>query len=940
MCRRELEKEKCHAAKVKHLKDELEQERRKNHVWDASTALSYGKANHKNQAAQIDQLCADLNLADARIKTLELQNTSMKREVDSACLALEIAEIESRELKELTAMKENRIEEGRHSQIIAVDDMRHQMKIECNDLEEQLDQMRDELRASEERNSRYEEGYGLTEAIIFQKQLEADVRRKDVDRKRMLVSLGERDDKILFLSKKIQVLSEDMFDTAIEVNDTAIEEMIQYEESSLRGQNKELLLQVDTLETERNSLMKRLRDNAAQVSEKGFRLLGLSSENMQHVLDFASKLKEGRLELPLNDISSELKSEVASLKLVRQSDLYNMDRLEREIEQLKLGQGYDEIKMHKELGFLRKSLMDIQVQNNDLQSKLLEPQVLIADNCDSVEGRRQDPNPELSVDLVKNIEQVIGEAISEFERLMEERGGGTKKPVHDDNQLSATKRDFEVELLEKDKELTRLNNEMERLSFDLAENESTRRTRTESKVTKNVHVQVDSDRVTVRQTQVELEIAKEKILSKQQELVICQNKVKRLQSSLQSQACIHGDEKRIMVAHAVVKELKACLEEKNRIIANYRLRELQSNEEQSLRRSSPKADDQNSNERYEYSSELKDGDDSTVSNLIEKLTCATDLLKEKETTLRDLKNNLSRAEDIISMSNKENAEKNSALVQMKRVMDYLIQDKKNTEREKLDIVCSLAQYKNQVQHNEETIESMSTSLKRVKTALSIKNEEISKMSAAEAEVKRLKSSLYTTRRSKEMGAKALQVSKQLCTDALEEGEKLRSEVSKLRKEFNETRDERQLLSDKYSRARTKIREMKEIMTPDVFEEKRNDRISEDLEQQMSKIMQENAKLRGSVASFKLQAGMQQITDVGKEEKAQEHIIVLEKRIESITCSMEQLKKVIDKLKTEKHELEDRMLSAATATKKHVLAMEEVRNSYHCSEHLKHTSISN
>jgi len=645
--------------------------------------------------------------------------------------------------------------------------------------------------------------------------------------------------------------------------------------------------------------------------------------------------------LPLNDISSELKSEVASLKLVRQSDLYTIDRLEREIEQLKLGQGYGEIKMHKELAFLRKSLMDIQVQNNDLQSKLLEPQVLIADNCDSVEGRRQDPNPELSVDLVKKIEQVIGEAIDEFGKLMEEGGGGnecqTKKPVHDENQLSGIKRDFDAELSEKDKELTRLRHETERLSFDLlAENER----RTESKITKNVSIQVDSDRVTVRQTQVELEMAKEKFLSKQQELVICQNKVKRLQSSLQSQASIHGDEKRIMVAHAVVKELKSCLEEKNRIIANYRLRELQSNEEQSLRRSSPKAVDQTSNEHYEYSSELNHGDDSTVSNLMEKLTGATDLLKEKESTLRDLKNNLSRAEDIISMSNKENADKNSALVQMKREMDYLIQDKKSTERGKLDMVSSLAQYKNQVQHNEDTIESMSTSLNRVKTALSIKNEEISKMSAAEAEVKRLKSSLHTAKRSKEIGAKALQVSKQLCTDALEEGEKLRGEVSKLRTEFNEARDDRKVLSDKYSRARTKIREMKEFMTPDIFEEKRNDRRTEDLQDQISKIMQENAKLRGSVASFKLQAGMQQITDVGKEDKAQDYIAVLEKRIESITCSMEQLKTVIEKLKIEKHELEERMLSGATATQKHVLAMEEVRNSYHCSKYFKHTSISN
>lgn len=53
-------------------------------------------------------------------------------------------------------------------------------------------------------------------------------------------------------------------------------------------------------------MLARLREKAIEIGEKGVRFLGMDSEQIDQVMEFASNLRQGKIELPLNDRSKEL----------------------------------------------------------------------------------------------------------------------------------------------------------------------------------------------------------------------------------------------------------------------------------------------------------------------------------------------------------------------------------------------------------------------------------------------------------------------------------------------------------------------------------------------------------------------------------------------------------------------------------------------------------
>lgn len=84
-------------------------------------------------------------------------------------------------------------------------------------------------------------------------------------------------------------------------------------------------------EGERIKLLSQLRERAIDIGEKGGRFLGMSPEQVSKVLEFASNLRRGVAELPLNDRSKELLSEISILKSEREIDKVTIMGLEREI---------------------------------------------------------------------------------------------------------------------------------------------------------------------------------------------------------------------------------------------------------------------------------------------------------------------------------------------------------------------------------------------------------------------------------------------------------------------------------------------------------------------------------------------------------------------------------------------------------------------------------
>jgi len=82
---------------------------------------------------------------------------------------------------------------------------------------------------------------------------------------------------------------------------------------------------------ERLKLLAQLRERAIDIGDKGARFLGLSSQQVVQVTEFATNLRQGIVALPLNDRSKELSAEISSLKSDKEVARLAIQRLEREL---------------------------------------------------------------------------------------------------------------------------------------------------------------------------------------------------------------------------------------------------------------------------------------------------------------------------------------------------------------------------------------------------------------------------------------------------------------------------------------------------------------------------------------------------------------------------------------------------------------------------------
>jgi hypothetical protein len=113
--------------------------------------------------------------------------------------------------------------------------------------------------------------------------------------------------------------------------DIQIKESAKGEVGRLEGIIRGLEREVADLEQERLRHLRALRDNAAQISEKGIKFLGLTPDQVVQLNDFARNLRDGVVELPLNDRSRELSQQVKELQA--QADIYRVkiERLQHEV---------------------------------------------------------------------------------------------------------------------------------------------------------------------------------------------------------------------------------------------------------------------------------------------------------------------------------------------------------------------------------------------------------------------------------------------------------------------------------------------------------------------------------------------------------------------------------------------------------------------------------
>jgi hypothetical protein len=69
-----------------------------------------------------------------------------------------------------------------------------------------------------------------------------------------------------------------------------------------------------------------MRERAIEIGEKGTRFLGMDSQQIALVMEFATNIKQGNTDLPLNDISKELISQITSLKSEMEVDKITIER--------------------------------------------------------------------------------------------------------------------------------------------------------------------------------------------------------------------------------------------------------------------------------------------------------------------------------------------------------------------------------------------------------------------------------------------------------------------------------------------------------------------------------------------------------------------------------------------------------------------------------------
>ena len=82
---------------------------------------------------------------------------------------------------------------------------------------------------------------------------------------------------------------------------------------------------------ERNKLLALLRDRAIDIGKEGIKFLGMTSDQMNQVIEFANRLKCGSAELPLDDRSREFQHELNAVKAKARLDKIKIATLEREL---------------------------------------------------------------------------------------------------------------------------------------------------------------------------------------------------------------------------------------------------------------------------------------------------------------------------------------------------------------------------------------------------------------------------------------------------------------------------------------------------------------------------------------------------------------------------------------------------------------------------------
>lgn len=220
------------------LKEELEREKSKDHNKEyESNKLELAKVRKENQRLLMSfQQC-------------QTEKNQVERDLDSAIKALNQSKADVKEEVALVARKEFAVTSELNRLLKKAEDKQTSLIARCSDLEEQLEDVHSRLKKSEQRNSKYEENHGLSEAVRHQKKLEADIRRRDYDIKQLNQKLSSEIERRRASAKAVELIKEKAnLGSDFELDNEEIRATLLLEDNVLRSENSELLRQIEVLE--------------------------------------------------------------------------------------------------------------------------------------------------------------------------------------------------------------------------------------------------------------------------------------------------------------------------------------------------------------------------------------------------------------------------------------------------------------------------------------------------------------------------------------------------------------------------------------------------------------------------------------------------------------------------------------------------------------------
>ena len=859
------------------IKNQLENEQNKNKQIDSKAALALGAKREKDINDTVDSMKLEMKMTQVKIDNLEQEKKIFERENNHLRRSLSESQDELKCLQNDILTQEERRNNKLELELESAVSEEKMIKLICSELEIQLAKVRDELNLAEQRNSWYEEEHNLCDAVKYQKKLEADIRRRDSDLKSKTVLLGQKEDQIALLQKTCSFMKESL-GSNFNFNESELKECLAMEESQLKSQISELNRQVEDLERDRINLMKRLRENIVQISEKGMRFVGLNTEQILQLTDFARSLKEGKVNLPLNDRSLELSSKLAAMKVMRQSDMVTIERLEREIKSFKSSHNSTDVCIDSELNILREMLEDIQNQNKTLRSK-----IDILNKCATTEQSNEGVQHDLSPLDRHRIERVLGETLDITPRkMMNQFQCFLKEYEKVESELSIVKasmfrcsRNNQQELrnkLQQKKEVSTRGIQ----TINVEKNDTGVMTdsckvihKVNEKVNKGTGTEIPSEMTNSPKSCVEDRHNEllDKLKLAQDKSNIDQEKINKLKDALKQALLSNKSENRIKLAHASMKQLKSILDEKNKVIQKYRnkcmdrldnqytpeeLLSFHNKENWAVGHDRTYIISKDTEElvtRLHEASNLIDQKDKTIKSLQDevKMQAQTYNLLERRYNHADQENASLRDSNTILQKNLYQIECGSEKIEMKQT------HRLNTlNEERIHLESTIEIMKLEISQKDEKTARMKSHILQLKASIKVFQDEAKSVPLLDSEIKQLKINLHVCRRTRDRWERAATTSKTKESNLIEDVEKLQLQITNLRKDVADAKDMKTKMMKRSKQIKKQLKDTQESSLKDkevqqkLEEEKYN---IEDYEKKIAVLKKDNVRLRGMVASY-------------------------------------------------------------------------------------------